>query len=646
MKLASYVVLSVIAQLSMIYYAYYTQRQFYPTVLFLTSSKLSIVLAGNLCLALTMVFAKFVEYCFFGSLRIIEVELLAEKAKYAFIETCLALTIFRQDLTGPVIALFGFLIFIKLLHKLAKMRQEYLEQIADVSVYMQVRMTCLLSFLLVVDGIVVLYTIQDFLTRGRSVLMLFGFEFGLLINYALNLLIKFSIQCVDARLENGLQSRGFLVMIVDLLCEVVKVLTYVAFFALVFSYYGLPIHLVRDVYAAYHSFHRKLMGFLKYLKVTQNLESRFPDATADECHAAGNCLVCREDMATGKKLPCGHVFHLNCLRAWLQHQQSCPLCRAEIVAPDADGAAQAAAQGAGAAAPPAVPLAAPGAVAHAPLVPAPAPAPAPAQGQAPARVQVPREAAPAVVPVPAPAPAVAPNQQQLPHQVPNTGVAAPRSSSASYITGADIRALARHVSSDNLTGYESLLQTNRFPQYFIVASVESALVYLTPSLSSPSIRPIAQGAIVFVTGRLVVDGESWLRVADGWIVENIRSTNIGSGSTAVTKALVPLLTQQSPAEPEPARPDPSARWDIHESRGHDVTRLHSSRQKFVGQDLPHAPRSNVLVERCTSEDIESLQRQMVTIARTMEDLHLSMLSCQRTLSRLVRGKNSLIVGQV
>lgn len=41
----------------------------------------------------------------------------------------------------------------------------------------------------------------------------------------------------------------------------------------------------------------------------------------------GDCLICREGMDSAKKLPCGHVFHLDCLRMWLQHQQSCPLCR-------------------------------------------------------------------------------------------------------------------------------------------------------------------------------------------------------------------------------------------------------------------------------------------------------------------------------
>ena len=72
------------------------------------------------------------------------------------------------------------------------------------------------------------------------------------------------------------------------------------------------------------------MSFFKYLTLMRNLESMFCDATEAEVQEAGDCLVCREPMERGKKLTCGHVFHVDCLRGWLQHQQQCPLCRADI----------------------------------------------------------------------------------------------------------------------------------------------------------------------------------------------------------------------------------------------------------------------------------------------------------------------------
>jgi hypothetical protein len=62
---------------------------------------------------------------------------------------------------------------------------------------------------------------------------------------------------------------------------------------------------------------------------------------AQECAATGDCLICREPLAAGKKLSCSHCFHVDCLRMWLQHKQSCPLCRADIEVRDSGLAAAA-----------------------------------------------------------------------------------------------------------------------------------------------------------------------------------------------------------------------------------------------------------------------------------------------------------------
>ena len=83
----------------------------------------------------------------------------------------------------------------------------------------------------------------------------------------------------------------------------------------------------REVWISFVMFQRRLVSFLKYLKLIKNLDNLFADATEEEITDAGDCLVCRESMDKGKKLPCGHVFHVDCLRMWLQHQQACPLCR-------------------------------------------------------------------------------------------------------------------------------------------------------------------------------------------------------------------------------------------------------------------------------------------------------------------------------
>lgn len=327
MKLITYFSLSFFGLLAIVYYAVYTQRQFYPIVSFLVSSKLALVIVGNFALALTLGIGNILSKLYFGTLREIEMELLIERAKYSIIETCLAFTIFRGELTIGTFTVFALLIFVKLAHKVTKARLEYLDQIAPVPLSKQIRMGFLLATLILIDIVGLYYTVTSILQKGKSVLILFGFEFGLLLNYAINLKTKFIVQLIDNYSPNGFQSRGFVDLLVDLCCEVIKVVTYLIFFSLVFMNYGLPFYLIRDVYSACLSFQRKLSGFIKYVRLTRNFESRFPDATPEELTNAGHCLVCREEIHQGKKLPCNHVFHLECLRSWLQHQQSCPLCR-------------------------------------------------------------------------------------------------------------------------------------------------------------------------------------------------------------------------------------------------------------------------------------------------------------------------------
>jgi E3 ubiquitin-protein ligase synoviolin len=69
------------------------------------------------------------------------------------------------------------------------------------------------------------------------------------------------------------------------------------------------------------------------------VDERYPDPTAEELERTDRvCIICREDMIVPeagrddvlpvrdkpKKLTCGHIFHLGCLRGWLERQQTCP----------------------------------------------------------------------------------------------------------------------------------------------------------------------------------------------------------------------------------------------------------------------------------------------------------------------------------
>jgi E3 ubiquitin-protein ligase RNF115/126 len=51
------------------------------------------------------------------------------------------------------------------------------------------------------------------------------------------------------------------------------------------------------------------------------------------------CSVCQEELETNNlaiELPCGHLFHKQCILSWLEAHNNCPVCRLELPTDDAD----------------------------------------------------------------------------------------------------------------------------------------------------------------------------------------------------------------------------------------------------------------------------------------------------------------------
>ncbi|KAL0072810.1 E3 ubiquitin-protein ligase hrd1 [Marasmius tenuissimus] len=169
------------------------------------------------------------------------------------------------------------------------------------------------------------------------------------------------------------ENKSMWVFYIELTTDFLKLTTYLAFFSVIITFYGLPLNIIRDVYITARSLYTRLHALHRYQIATRNMDQRYPNATEEELATMSDrtCIICREEMVapaqagdaqqapapqsdgpnmTPKKLPCGHIFHFHCLRSWLERQQSCPTCRRTVLdnnnPPGQVPAGQAPAQGA------------------------------------------------------------------------------------------------------------------------------------------------------------------------------------------------------------------------------------------------------------------------------------------------------------
>ena len=153
--------------------------------------------------------------------------------------------LFRNELTPLIFVYFGSLIFVKIFHWIIRSRIDHLEQVIRVPLRTHVALVTCMALVLIADTSISYMCMQYCIAKGRTVIILFAFEFGLLIISAINSLARYGITTVDSQMENGLNNKGLYLMILDLISDAIRFCVYVLFFSLIFIYYGLPIHIIR-----------------------------------------------------------------------------------------------------------------------------------------------------------------------------------------------------------------------------------------------------------------------------------------------------------------------------------------------------------------------------------------------------------------
>jgi E3 ubiquitin-protein ligase synoviolin len=330
------------------------------------------------------------------------------------------MTIFRGELGGWFLVMFISLLVGKVWGWIGEGRVEFLEQQPPANPRLfHTRLALSLVLTVLFDSFMLRYCVHTVITQARpDMMVMFGFEFAILAILSTSTLLRYVIalteisitrQQIKAKMQErreeirvarveaireharagatsppddlpdendvnemeidvpGWEDKGRWVFYLDLLTDLLKLVIYLSFFGILLTFYGLPIHILRDVVVTIRSFARRIMDFMRYRNATRDMHQRYPDATAEEVSREDVCIICREEMiplqpaqpqpqpqpaanAAGepaprpvpgtqrvpdrlrpKKLPCGHILHFSCLRSWLERQQNCPTCRRPVV---------------------------------------------------------------------------------------------------------------------------------------------------------------------------------------------------------------------------------------------------------------------------------------------------------------------------
>ncbi|KAL8782820.1 MAG: hypothetical protein Q9213_005059 [Squamulea squamosa] len=381
---------------------------FYSSTVYIAQSNACLFILTNLALLSTYSVMLGLQKAFYGPLRPVEIEQLWEKAWFALTETALAMTIFRDEGKPPnpasdrvpasegssnlrayfggwFLFMFTFLLISKVWNWLAEGRVEILEQQPPANPRLfHTRLSAALSLSVVFNVYMLRFCASSVLQQARpNMMVMFAFEFAVLTILSLSTTARYTLSLYETavikrqiahgrqqlrrRAENplseeeandteidaaGWEEKGQWVFYLDIATDFFKLVLYLTFFCVLCMFYGMPIHIIRDVALTIRSFYKRIRDFVQYKQATRDMNARYPDATAEEILREDVCIICRENMTvwqnptTGgapearqpvderqraKKLPCGHLLHFACLRSWLERQQICPTCRTPVL---------------------------------------------------------------------------------------------------------------------------------------------------------------------------------------------------------------------------------------------------------------------------------------------------------------------------
>ncbi|KAJ2363093.1 E3 ubiquitin-protein ligase hrd1, partial [Coemansia sp. RSA 2607] len=332
-RLAIYGLATTVLTAGVIASAFSQHEYFYTACIKLSQSGAAMLVLANMGLFLTIILGKVFVRIFFGHLRAIEVERLYEQGWFSVTETILTLALLRDEFDVVMLTLFVFLLFCKIFHWMLEDRIAFMEQQTRLAKLFLVRTLSLSMFLVASDCLMLMYSIESLLKYDAPMMIVFAFEYAVLLVRFMSIGCKFVLNAVDISRNGEWEEKQTYVFYLELVHDAIKLTLYLGFFLTMTIYYKFPIQIMRDIYITGRSLIGRCQDWVRYRKAMHNMHMRYPTVSQAELDTINDatCIICREEMAgptqeqaeiwnserqtghapvlsgdTPKRLPCSH----------------------------------------------------------------------------------------------------------------------------------------------------------------------------------------------------------------------------------------------------------------------------------------------------------------------------------------------------
>ena len=321
---------------------------------------------------------KFIQVVMFGELRVIEIEHLMERLPIFAVNLLFNLATDDSNLL-PNVFLLGLSVAFKIFITILMDRLDFVNlKIVNNLMNHTTKSSVLIKYIankhfwanivmIILDFTIAKFLIFDVFQGVNSVTcLLFGFQFAVQGVEALSYFSKLILtiyELVMYRLEENIDdedededdqriwdNKAYYSKGIDIASALLRSVSYISFIYLLTFHSGLslPISLLQGTYSSLRQAYSEITQLLSFIELSKKFESQLPTATKQELEATDNlCIICREDMYShddyqetfkkplnsrkyAKKLRCGHILHMGCLKEWLERSDSCPLCRNKV----------------------------------------------------------------------------------------------------------------------------------------------------------------------------------------------------------------------------------------------------------------------------------------------------------------------------